>query len=40
MTVVEKVLGLEGDGATGGEDEADETGLKDRFVAAQDAVQS
>lgn len=40
MTVVEKVLGLGGDGGGGGEDEADETGRKDRCVAAQDSVQS
>lgn len=38
MTVVEKVLGLEADGD--GDDEAEETGRKDRRIAAQDAVQS
>lgn len=36
MTMVEEVLGLGGDG----EDEADETGRKNRCVAAQAAVQS
>lgn len=40
MTVVETALGLEDEGNGDGEDDADETGRKDRRVAAQDAVQS